>query len=325
MNLEVPMALQRFAIATALATFCLLIAGGLVSTTESGLACPDWPLCEGQYFPRMIDGKQFEHTHRLVAGAVALMTFALCAMLWKKRRSDRALVMLGTLAAALVVVQALLGALTVKLALPAWVSSTHQATAMAFFCLIVTLAFLARQRTPATSPAPAVPDPTRAALARWIAWVWGLTYVQMVVGAVMRHTRGGLACGYDFPLCLGSWWPLEAHLGIQAHLIHRWSGMLVGLAVLLLAFIVWRRSPQSSALRALAITAAAGVLCQLGLGIAVIYSSRDLVVMTLHSSLGAALLANLVALYWVANPSRQQDSKELLSSGNASAPTWGVA
>ncbi len=319
------MALQRFAIATALATFCLLIAGGLVSTTESGLACPDWPLCEGQYFPRMIDGKQFEHTHRLVAGAVAVMTFTLCVMLWKKRRRDRTLVALGTVAAGLVVVQALLGALTVKLALPAWVSSTHQATAMAFFCLIVTLAFLARQRAPAAPRAPTAADPAQTALGRWIAWVWGLTYVQMVIGAVMRHTRGGLACGYDFPLCLGSWWPSEAHLAIQAHLIHRWLGMLVGLAVLLLAFAVWRRAPRSRSLRALAATAAAGVLCQLGLGIAVIYSSRDLVVMTLHSSLGAALLANLVALYWVANPSRWEDSEELLSSGSASAPTWEAA
>jgi heme A synthase len=319
------MSLQRFAIATALATFCLLIAGGLVSTTESGLACPDWPLCEGQYFPRMIDGKQFEHTHRLVAGAVAVMTFTLCVALWIKRRRDRTLVALGTVAAGLVVVQALLGALTVKLALPAWVSSTHQATAMAFFCLIVTLAILARQRAPAAPRAPEAADPARPALGRWIAWVWGLTYVQMVIGAVMRHTRGGLACGYDFPLCLGSWWPSEAHLAIQAHLIHRWLGMLVGLAVLLLAFAVWRGAPRSRSLRVLAATAAAGVLCQLGLGIAVIYSSRDLAVMTLHSSLGAALLANLVALYWVANPSRWEDSEELLRSGNASAPTWNAA
>ncbi len=155
--------------------------------------------------------------------------------------------------------------------------------------------------------------------------MWGLAYAQMVVGAVMRHTRGGLACGYDFPLCLGRWWPPEAHLGMQAHLIHRWSGMLVGVAVLSLAFAVWRSARKNRLLRALAATAAAGVLCQLVLGIAVIYSSRDLVVMTLHSSLGAALLANLVALYWVANPSRWEDSEELLSSGNASAPTWEAA
>ena len=172
------MGVHRFAVATALATFCLLIAGGLVSTTESGLACPDWPLCEGKLIPKMIDGKQFEHTHRLVASAVAAMTFVLGAMLFRKRREDRLLTRLGAFAAALVVVQALLGALTVKLALPAWVSSLHQATAMAFFSLMISLAFLTRQRMPDFAAPPIDPD-ARARLRRWIVPVIAITYLQV--------------------------------------------------------------------------------------------------------------------------------------------------
>src|SRR3954471_6002541 len=104
------MGVHRFAVATALATFCLLIAGGLVSTTESGLACPDWPLCEGRYIPKMIDGKQFEHTHRLVASFVGAMTVGLGALLLKHRKQDRLLKRLGVAAVGLVIAQALLGA-----------------------------------------------------------------------------------------------------------------------------------------------------------------------------------------------------------------------
>ncbi len=295
------MGVHRFSIATALATFCLLIAGGLVSTTESGLACPDWPLCEGKLIPQMVDGKQFEHTHRLVASAVAAMTFVLCAMIIKRRRADKMLIRLSAFAAALVVIQALLGALTVKLALPAWVSSLHQATAMGFFCVVVTLALLTRQRMPEFAGR-MVDRRLRARLRAWILPVIGLAYLQICLGAVMRHTRAGLACGFDFPLCLGKLWPRDAGLILQIHLFHRFGGYLVAFAVLALTVAVWRRG-EVPALRAAVLLASALVLGQIGLGAATILTSRELITMTLHSSLGAALLAVLVTAYWVACPS----------------------
>jgi cytochrome c oxidase assembly protein subunit 15 len=296
------MRVHRFAVATALATFCLLIAGGLVSTTESGLACPDWPLCEGKLIPKMVDGKQFEHTHRLVASAVAAMTFVLCAWIFRRRRGDRVLTRLGASAAVLVVVQALLGALTVKLALPVWVSSLHQATAMAFFGLTVTLAFLTRQRMPGFSSAPMDSD-ARSRLRRWILPVIAITYLQVCGGAVMRHTRAGLACGFDFPLCLGKLWPMDARLFVQIHMLHRFGGFLVAAAVIALAAAVLRSQARKPVLRATVVLASVTVVAQIALGIATILTSRELITMTIHSSLGAALLANLVAVYWVACPS----------------------
>ena len=296
------MRLHHFAVATAVATFCLLIAGGLVSTTESGLACPDWPLCEGKLIPKMVDGKQFEHTHRLVASAVATMTFVLAAVIFRRRREDRVLKRLAAAAAVLIIAQALLGALTVKLALPAWVSSLHQATAMAFFCTVVSLAFLTRQRMPGFR-SKAIAFETRARLQRWILPVIALAYLQVCIGAVMRHTRGGLACGFDFPLCLGKIWPLNAHLGVQVHMLHRLGGFLVAGAAIALAAAILRKRVGTPALRASALLAAALVVVQIGLGIATILASRELITMTVHSSLGAALLANLLGIYWLACPS----------------------
>jgi cytochrome c oxidase assembly protein subunit 15 len=292
----------RLATATAFATFCLLISGGLVSVMEAGMACGfDWPLCQGDYIPRMIDGKQYEHPHRLTAMFVGVMTFGLLALILKYRRSDGLLVRLGILATLLVVAQALLGRLTVKMALPVWVSSTHQATAMAFFCLVVSLAFITRQREGAGRFGE-LTETQRGALGRAILPVALLAFAQVVAGAVMRHNVGGLACGYDFPLCLGTVWPLGGHAGVQAHMVHRTLGVLLGLAVFWLAWRLRRLAPGQRAFQRLSLVLVVGVLAQITLGIATILTSRDLVVMTGHSSLGAAILAGLVSLYWMARP-----------------------
>ena len=114
----------RLARATAAATFALLIIGGMVHATGSSLACPDWPLCYGQFFPAMEGGVLFEHGHRLVALAVSVLTVALAVTVWRRRRETA--VRVGSLVAlGLVLFQASLGALTVVWKLPLVVSSGH--------------------------------------------------------------------------------------------------------------------------------------------------------------------------------------------------------
>src|ERR671913_448125 len=109
---------HRFAIFTATATWVLIFVGGLVTSTGSGLAVPDWPLSFGQFFPRMVGGVFYEHGHRMVAAAV--------------------------------IAQGLLGGLTVVLLLPPAVSVAHACLAQAFLCLTVTIAVITR---PGWSPA----------------------------------------------------------------------------------------------------------------------------------------------------------------------------
>ena len=70
-------ALHRYASLTAVATFGLLIAGGLVTSTDSGLAVPDWPLSYGTWFPPMVGGILYEHGHRMIAALVGLMILGL--------------------------------------------------------------------------------------------------------------------------------------------------------------------------------------------------------------------------------------------------------
>src|SRR5688572_23167410 len=127
------MTVRLFSAATAAATFLLLLVGGLVNPTGSSLACPDWPLCYGSAFPEMTGGILYEHSHRLVATFVGLMTVILGVLLFRARRHDRGYVPLALLVVAMVVVQGVLGGLTVLLKLPPQISTAHLALSMAFF------------------------------------------------------------------------------------------------------------------------------------------------------------------------------------------------
>jgi heme A synthase len=128
--------LHRFALFTACCTAFLIFVGGLVTSTESGLAVPDWPLSYGMLFPPMVGGIFYEHGHRMVASFVGLLTVILA--IWTWRRETRAWVRRLSLAAlAAVILQGLLGGLTVLYLLPTPISMTHACLAQTFFCMTV--------------------------------------------------------------------------------------------------------------------------------------------------------------------------------------------
>src|SRR5919205_434376 len=131
--------LNRFAILVACATFFLIIAGALVTSHDAGLATSDWPLSNGQFFPKMVGNLFWEHGHRMVATTVGLLTIILVdyvlakeQRVWVRHLSKFALVA--------VIAQGLLGGLTVKLMLPLAVSAAHATLAQLFFCTTVSLA-----------------------------------------------------------------------------------------------------------------------------------------------------------------------------------------
>src|SRR5688572_22612356 len=130
------MTVRLFSAATAAATFLLLLVGGLVNPTGSSLACPDWPLCHGSAFPEMTGGILYEHSHRLVASAVGLMTVILAVLAWRERRHDRVMARLGILAVLMVCLQGVLGGLTVIYKLPPEISIAHLALSMFFFTFL---------------------------------------------------------------------------------------------------------------------------------------------------------------------------------------------
>jgi cytochrome c oxidase assembly protein subunit 15 len=177
--------LNRFAILVACATFFLIIAGALVTSNDAGLATEDWPLSNGQVFPEMVGNLFWEHGHRMVATTVGMLTIVLTIyILMKEKRSW--VRKLGVLALLAVIVQGLLGGLTVKLMLPLAVSTAHATLAQLFFCTTVSLAvFTSRSWIEARS----LPEERASLPLRHLCTAALVTiFLQLILGATLRHS-----------------------------------------------------------------------------------------------------------------------------------------
>ncbi len=166
-------------------TFVLVAAGGLVTSTGSGLSVPDWPLSFGMMFPPMENGVEFEHTHRVIAGVVLLLTLALA---WLARGVARAIAVLAWIGVPLVLLQALLGGLTVLLLLPLPVSVFHACLGQSFFALTVAMWWLSAEAAPVSA---AASQTAAARLQKNLGRIaLGVLLIQLFLGAYVRHSGG---------------------------------------------------------------------------------------------------------------------------------------
>ncbi len=288
------MLVHGFAIVTAAATYLLILIGGLVHGTGSSLACPDWPTCYGSMMPKMEGGVLVEHSHRLAAGTVMILTLVLAMLVTRSRVvAHRPLRRVAWLAVALVFVQALLGGITVLFRLPTPVSTLHTATSLLFFCTVLYLAVRSRPvrdpSAPMLLPSPASATAVNAALVAAV-----LVYFQMVLGGLVRHSGAALAC-LDIPLCRGSLWP-DAHPTVLVQALHRLGGALVALFVIVSTFLNLRGNAGRPVLRALALVAPALVAAQIWLGLHAVTSFLDLATVEAHLAVATALLATQLGL-----------------------------
>ncbi|MBI4346920.1 MAG: COX15/CtaA family protein [Elusimicrobia bacterium] len=253
---------HRFARATALSVFVLILAGASVTSTDSGLAVPDWPLSYGQWMPPMEGGVFFEHGHRMIAGLVATMVWILAILAWRAQ-SARWVLGLAWGSAAAVLVQAALGGLTVLYGLAKPVSVVHACLAQALFSAVVFLAV-------ATGPRGEAEAHAALKLRRAAALAAGAVYLQLIFGAAYRHGLTGLA----------------PHLA---------GAVLASALVLVAAYRGVTDLPESAGVFATSASLGAALLVQLFLGLAA-FATRSPVAATLHVGLGALILALSVAL-----------------------------
>ena len=286
--------LHKFAKLVAGCTVFLVLAGSLVTSTESGLSVPDWPTTYGQNmftFPpsKWVGGIFYEHGHRLIASTVGFLTIILAVWIWRAE-PRRWMRRLGAIALGTVILQGLLGGLTVLFFLPDAISTAHAGLAEIFFCLTIALALM-------TSPG-WIRGETRVddAPLRWTATgTTVLIYLQILVGAVMRHTGAGLAIP-DFPLMFGGIIPDHWSNAIAIHFAHRMGALLVTISILATSAHIWYHHRSERGLIRPATLIVGLVILQITLGAVTVLSQRNVWVNSAHVVCGALVLATSLVI-----------------------------
>jgi len=297
--------LHRTAVLLCACTLALLLAGALVTSTGSGLALPAWPsLSPGA---EAAPGAALQQAHRVLAALVALLAFAVAALAWRFDPRP-AIKGLSVAAAALVVGQAVYGGLAVISLLPAYFSVFHAALAQLFFGLTVAMALV-------TSPAwlrgggAAGPGADRG-LARWALASTAAIYVQVLIGATMRHSYvtdgrpGGLAIP-DYPLAFGRVVPIEqlSSAIVAVAFAHRLMALVTAALVAVTVARVYRRHAGERPLARPALQLALLVAAQVLLGGLAVLSGMTPAVTLAHAAVvGLALAASVVLLLRASGP-----------------------
>ena len=317
--------IRRLAWAAAAFALLIIVFGAFVRLSNAGLSCPDWPTCYGQltwptqahevasanaaYPDRPVEsGKAWrEQVHRILVGGLSVLTFALAGWAWLRRRELSGGAGVPLAAAIVIVFQALLGMWTVTLKLLPAVVMAHLLGGMLLFAL---LAYTALR----LSVAPVSPRANSARLHRLTMLAIVLLVAQVALGGWTSSNYAALACGNDFPQCLGFWWPptdfregfvLWRGIGVNyeggvldtaarsaIQIAHRIGAVVVLLYVGVLAILAARQA----SLKPFAAAVGGLLLIQIALGICNVMLGLPLAIATAHTAVAALLLFALLAL-----------------------------
>lgn len=301
--------LHAFAAFTTVLTFVLLISGGLVTSHGAGLAVPDWPNSYGYnmfLFPisKWVGGIFYEHTHRLIASGIGLLTVLLAVAIFIVEKRGWVKVLAGISIVA-VILQGVLGGLRVTLKMDE-IGIFHGILAQSFFVLlgVITVStsrgFLDRTWAPAGDTSSV----------RKLAFVLvGMVFVQLGLAASMRHAHMGLSIP-DFPLAYGRILPDTSPAAMQeinarrveaektpttaaqiwVQMAHRGMAALIALATFLLASRCVRLDAVPRGVRSTVVLLACMIVVQIGLGAWTIWSDKAADVTTAHHAVGALFI-----------------------------------
>ncbi len=271
---------------TVLATFALVILGGVVRVTGSGLGCPDWPGCDGGIFPPLETKAIIEYSHRVTASFVVgpLILFLFIAA-WMRYRRELWVLVPATLAFGLVIAQAILGGATVLTELPGAAVMAHLAVGEALVAVLVVLAVVAYRGPLAMGiPGWAVGKTRRFPALAVIAGA--AVFLLLLSGSYVTITGSTGAC-LEWPLCQGDVFP-EHRLQI-IHMFHRYVAVIVGLFVLYSLHLGFRGRTQPAEIRVFSMVATAFFVAQVFAGAGAVWSDFSQDLRALHLALATAV------------------------------------
>ena len=274
----------------AIYTYLLVVFGGIVRITGSGLGCgDDWPRCNGEWIPTFTLETLIEYTHRLLAAGIGIVVLGVFGYAWLRRSSPGVgrrggLVGPLLLAAALLIFQAGLGAITVRLELPTSVTVAHFITALLFMTTLIVAAARggALGRVGGDTPA------ALSKIANRVTAVAVLGLIVVAFGALTANTPGAPAACTGFPLCNGRLLPAG---GVRTAEIH-WGHRLVAFAVLFAALWAARSAWKAGASRAVVLAGLASVVlivAQLAVAAGLVLLRLPPSLQALHLAVGAAV------------------------------------
>jgi len=271
-------------------SFLVVVWGGIVRVTGSGLGCPDWPLCHGQFLPGLDAQTRIEWFHRFIAIAGGLSLAALGLVTISRYREQRRVLALVVAAGVLYILQAVLGGIVVLLELPhTWVTA-HLANAEILLAVLTVLAV--EIHWPALA--------TRDRGAPWTALVLAAavgTFVLLLSGAYVRGAEASTACT-TWPFCDDGAFPTFGAPAV--HMAHRWVAAVVGAVLLAACWQAWRHRREAPGLGALATSTAVAFAAQVVVGAANPLSGFSPWALGAHPALASLLWCLTVALTTVA-------------------------
>jgi protoheme IX farnesyltransferase len=272
-------------------TFLLIVMGGIVRVTDSGLGCPDWPTCYGQLIPPARLDSWIEYLHRFIAALTTPFILSSAIVGWWKYRSIRWISRPPIFALGFLVIEITLGAITVLHELPPEIVAIHLGvalTVLAFMLIATVNAFARRQNT-------ALPDRLsyRTPFARLTLWTLAAIFIVLVSGAIVAGSGSTAACT-GWPLCNGMLFPVNLQQWI--HMTHRFIVGLSSLMVLAVVVQAWRRQRSQTTILPAATVMALLYAAQAMVGALNTTQGFPVFLLALHVATAAAVWASAVVL-----------------------------